>query len=183
MSFWSSLGPLLGKVGASVAAPFTGGASLAAIPAIDAIGAAAGAGSQAAASNRGTKLSALMDQDTMRMRAAGEQRTSESDALRKLIQARYISNGGAHFKPTTPYSYSFAPEAPGVKEHEAATLLENEMMKRLSNPMQLSDYSKQMNPGFWEKYGGMFGAGASAYGGLTRKTQSPVMYGMDTRED
>lgn len=179
MSFWSALG----KIGAVAGAPFTGGASLSAIPVIDAIGAAAGAGSQAAASNRGTKLSALMDQDAMRMRAAQEQRTSESDALRKLAQAKYISDGGAHFKSTTPYSYSFAPEAPGVKQHEAATLLENEMMKRLSNPMQLSDYGKQMNPGFWEKFGGMFGAGASAYGGAMQKQRSPVMYGIDERED
>src|SRR6266566_5042692 len=40
MSFWN----LLGDVGAIVAAPFTGGASLAAIPAINSIGSGGGGG-------------------------------------------------------------------------------------------------------------------------------------------
>lgn len=164
-------GSILGKIGAGVAAPFTGGASLMAIPAIDAIGSAAGAGSQASAQNRGSKLQALMDQDTMRMRLAGEQRMSESDALKKLAQAKYLSDGGAHFKSTTPYNYSFAPEAPGVKQHEAATLMEDEMMKRLSHPMQLSDYGKQMNPSAMERILGIVGAGAKGYAGAMDRQQ------------
>lgn len=160
MSFWGALG----KIGAGIAAPFTGGATLAAIPAIDAIGAAASAGSQAAAQNRGSKLQALMDQDLMRQRFAQDQRTSETDAIKKLAQAKYLSQGGANFKSTTPYSYSFAPTNASEAQMSAASTLEDELLRRMSNPMQLSDYSKQMKPGFWEKFGGIIGASASAYG-------------------
>jgi hypothetical protein len=168
MSFWGALG----KIGAGIAAPFTGGASLAAIPAIDALGAAASAGSQASASNRGQRLQALMDQDLMRMRAAGEQRTSESDAMKKLAQTGYLRGGGANFKPTTPYSYSFAPRNASGEQQQAASTLEQELLKRIAaGPMQLSDYSKQMKPGFWEKFGGIIGAGASAYGAASAPRQ------------
>lgn len=163
---------MLGKIGAGVAAPFTGGASLAAIPAIDAIGAAAGAGSQASAQNRGTKLQALMDQDLMRLRVRDDQRTMERDALKKLAQTGYLKAGGSTFQPSTPYSYSFAPRAASDAQKQAASTLEEELMKRMAaGPMPLSDYAQQMKPGFWEKFGGILGAGASVYGAASRRQE------------
>ena len=54
MGFWSGLGKVLGVAGAGIAAPFTGGTSLSALPAIlGAGGAALGALGQSAATNRG----------------------------------------------------------------------------------------------------------------------------------
>lgn len=175
MSFWSTLG----KIGAGVAAPFTGGASLAAIPMIDAIGGAASAGSQAAASNRGTALQAMMDQDRMRMAAADQQRTGESDILKKLAQTAYLKSGGAQYGPTsTPAgmlpTFGFGPRPASAEQMAGASTLEQELQKRLTAPpMQLQDYASKMKPGFWEKFGGILGAGAGAYGAAL-KPKSPA---------
>lgn len=133
MSFWSGLA----KVGLNL------------------LGVGAGAASQSAASNRGTQLQALMDQDAMRLRARDDQRTGETDAMRKLAQTGYIQRGGANFKSTTPYSYSFAPQGSTDAQKQGAATLEQELLKRLQGgAMQLSDYGKQMKPGFWERLGG-----------------------------
>jgi hypothetical protein len=167
MSFWKALG----KIGAIGAAPFTGGASLSVLPLIDAVGSAASAGSQAAASNRGTRLQALMDADQMRMAAAREQRASESDILRKLAQTAYLRQGGSQFKPSTQYSYSFAPRAASAEQMRSAGDLERELLRRMVNPMQLSDYGKDMKPGFWEKFGGIVGAGATGLSAAMQRRQ------------
>jgi hypothetical protein len=53
---WSGILKGIGKIGAVAASPFTAGASLAAIPAIDAIGAGLGAASEAQASNRSEQI-------------------------------------------------------------------------------------------------------------------------------
>lgn len=164
MSFWSALG----KIGAIGAAPFTGGASLAALPLIDAVGAGINGATQAAASNRGTRLQAMMDQDQLQMAANRENRTAESDVLKKLAQTGYLARGGAQFQPSTPYSYSFAPQGASDTQKQAANTLEAELMRRLQNPMRLQDYGKQMQPGFWERLGGIIGPAASAYGAASR---------------
>lgn len=160
MSFWSGLL----KVGAGVAAPFTGGASLAAVPMIDAIGAGVNGATQAAAANRGTKLQATMDADMMRMRADEQNRAAMGDATKKLAQAAYIGRGGASFTPTTPYSYSFAPSGASDAQKQGAALMEQEMLKRMKNPVGVSDYDKAGKMGFWEKLGNVVGPAASMFG-------------------
>lgn len=145
MSFLS----ILGKVGAGIAAPFTGGASLAAIPAIDAIGSALGAGSKASASNRGTALDAAMEQEKLRqqqmrdyftasrdafdtnMSRSQEVRAGEGDAWRKLQQAAYVGNapGEMSLNLAGPYSRSVA--GPTSMERSAANTLSSEMANRM----------------------------------------------------
>ena len=165
MSFWSGLA----KIGAVAGAPFTGGASLSALPLIDVVGAGAGAASQASASNRGTQAQLLMDQDLMRLRAREDQRTGEGDALKKLAQTGYLQRGGANFKPSTPYSYSFAPQGATDAQKQGAATLEQELLRRLQGgQMQLADYSKQAKPSFWERLGGVVSAVAPAVSGAVR---------------
>jgi hypothetical protein len=159
---WGFLGKL-GKAALNIGTGGIGGSI------IDAIGAGSSAASQASAQNRGARLQALMDQDQMRMAASRDNRESERDILKKLAQSAYLSSGGANFKPSTEYTYSFAPRAASKTQMDAAGLLEAELMKRLqAGPMKLSNYSKEMRPGFWERFGGILGAGASAYGASRR---------------
>lgn len=167
MSIWSTLG----KIGAIGAAPFTGGASLSALPLIDAVGAGINGATQASASNRGTRLQAQMDQDRLQMDANHENRTAESDIIKKLAQANYLSSGGANFQGTTPYSSSFAPRAASPAQQQAARTMEAELLRRQANPMRLQDYSKNMNPGLWERLGGILGPAASAFGATSMQSQ------------
>lgn len=169
MSFWSGLG----KIAAVGAAPFTGGASLSALPLIDALGAGAGAASQASASNRGTQAQLLMDQDVMRLRARDDQRTGETDAMRKLAQTGYLQRGGADFKPSTPYSYSFGPQGATDAQKQGAATLEQELLKRLQGgQMQLSNYAQQAKPSIWERIGGIVSAVAPAVSGAMRSNST-----------
>lgn len=171
----------IGKIGKGALGIATGGISS---TIFDAIGAGASAGSQASASNRGTTLQALMDQDRMRLMAGQDQRAGESDTLRKLAQTAYLRSGGAHYGPTsTPAgmlpTFDFGPRPASPEQMTAAGSLEQELLKRQARgPMQLSDYTKQMKPGFFEKFGGILGAGASAFGVATAKKPNV----MDTRD-
>jgi hypothetical protein len=65
MSIWSTLG----KIGAIGAAPFTGGASLGAIPLIDAFGNVAGEVAKGREANRNTQAGQNFNQDQLRLRA------------------------------------------------------------------------------------------------------------------
>lgn len=155
MSFWS----MLGKIGAGVAAPFTGGASLAAIPAIDGLGKALSSGSQAAAGNRGAMMEALLAQDQMRLAGRQDDRSRESDAWKKMLHAGYVKNVQPQGPMFSPYAKPVA--MPSDEARSSAGLLEAEMMKRLQpgGGFQPSDLSKYMKPSGWEKWGGILGAG------------------------
>src|SRR5689334_13828140 len=109
MGFLSAL-KKVGKIAAVaapvIAAPFTGGASLAALPAV--LGAAGGAVSgatQAAAQNRGVRLEADIAQQQLRdkertdyekaiIERQQQDMASGEDAMRKLQQTEYLLNKG-----------------------------------------------------------------------------------------
>lgn len=148
---WGWLKPVA-KLGSIAAAPFTGGASLAALPAIDAVGAAMGAGSQANANNRGqqftgqlemarilnerNRLNADADNDFFNQTVAREQenRAGRQDAWRKLLSAQRVTNPGA--QPNLS-PYAIAPRQATHAETTAATALSEEVRNRLinGNPM------------------------------------------------
>lgn len=169
MGFWGTLG----KIGAGIAAPFTGGASLAAIPAIDAIGAGLGAFSQGQAQNRGAKFQGQMDLEQLLMARdqqgfnnaiAREQegRAGSSDALRKLFATGHLLNPGAR-PQLSPYSV--APRQASDAERTGASALQAEVLARLQggNPIAqfqqrpLSVDPKLLNAGVLER---IFGAAA-----------------------
>jgi len=112
MGFWSGLGKVLGAVGPLVAAPFTGGASLAASPILKTIGKVASiagpiASGLAAGSQKGREgeNTAASDQADFRLRESnfnednqisradldlrqrGDARTGQSDAYKKALQS------------------------------------------------------------------------------------------------
>lgn len=145
------------KIGATIAAPFTGGASLAAIPAIDMLGAggaAMGAASQSQASNRGTKLEGQMDlmkllmdrdQQEQQQGIAREQegRASGSDAIRKLLMAQRVSSPGQ--RPNVS-PYATPQRQPTGLERQGADAMSQEVMARLTggNPIAAMPHRQVM---------------------------------------
>jgi hypothetical protein len=143
MGLWS----ILGKVGAGVAAPFTGGASLAAIPAIDAIGAGLGAASQGMASNRGAQFQGQLDLERLLMQRdqnafqnqitrEQEGRAGQSDAFRKMFAAQRVSSPAAR-PNVTPYAA--APRMATGAELSGADALTQQVLARLQggNPISM----------------------------------------------
>lgn len=146
MGFWGSLAKIGGAVGAGIAAPLTGGASLTALPTIlGGAGAALGAASQGMASNRGSQFDGqlalqrlLMDRDQQGQDLAiarqQEGRAGTSDAWRKLLSAQHTLSPGA--RPSLS-PYSMAPRQATEAERSGADALTQEVMARLQggNPI------------------------------------------------
>lgn len=137
----------LGAIGAGVAAPFTGGASLSALGPLLAggAGAAMSGGSQQAASNRGAKFDGQLDLQQLLMARDGqafdqnlrreqEGRASGTDAWRKLMAAERVGNPGAR-PQLSPYSV--APRQAAESELYGADALRAEALKRLTGGNQL----------------------------------------------
>jgi hypothetical protein len=163
----------IARVAAVGAAPFTGGASLAALPMINAIGAggaALSAGSQASAQNRGSQFGGQMDlanllmqRDFGRLGLEGEAdrdffnqtigreqegRAGREDAWRKLQSAQRTLSPGA--RPSLS-PYSVAPRQATDMERQGADALSQEVMARLTggNPIAMPtrrDTSFQYDP-------------------------------------
>lgn len=187
MSWWKNLL----SIGSAVAAPFTGGASLAIPAALEVGGAAAGAGSQAMASNRGAKIDAasqeeILNQNRQRnffdqvLAREADNRAATSDALRKVQQGDYLAGGGRPYAApvvggqTLP-TYGFGPQNKSEAVRASGASLGNEAQNRLQNgnpvpPVpQLQQFRfdpKLLKSGFWEKLLGIAGPAASALGGL-----------------
>lgn len=142
---WGWLKPVA-KIASVAAAPFTGGASLSALPAIDAlgsIGAATGAASQAQASNRGTQfggqldlMKLLMDRDQqyqdMQIAREKEGRAGSGDAFRQLMAAQRV------LSPRQGPSISgYTRAQPTDAARQGADALTREVMARLEggNPL------------------------------------------------
>ena len=172
------------KVGAGVAAPFTGGASLAAIPAIDAFGKAAGGGAQAMASNRGTKAELLMDSqkalEEQLLARELEKRQAGSDAYKKSIMASLAANWQSPSGPpgVTPVRFG-GPNGPGNDMNRmAGGEMFGQSMRRLLQPdlvnptgmpayqsmMDNPAFKKTMNPGILEKLLGIASVAAPVAG-------------------
>jgi hypothetical protein len=151
----------LGKIGLTAAAPFTGGASLAGIPLMDMVGAGGKAlqgGSQAAASNRGTKfegqldfsrlmadrdaknadLKAAADNDFVSNTIARETegRAGRQDAWRKLLSAQRMMSPSQ--MPNVAGPYAMAQRQPTAMERQGGEALSAEVLARLQggNPME-----------------------------------------------
>lgn len=158
MGIWSTIGKGLGIAGSVLGAPFTGGGSLGAIPAIlGAGGSAIGAASNAAANNRGEKYAGQLDLERLlmerEMAQAGlqgqsdrdffdqsiareqEGRAGSADAFRKLMSAQRVLSPGA--KPQLAGQYSIAPRQATGMERQGADALSAEVMARLQggNPI------------------------------------------------
>lgn len=175
---WGWLKPIA-KIGAGIAAPFTGGASLAAIPAIDALGQGAGAASQAAASNRGTKASLLMDQNEDLERQLLAREADKRAAQRQAYAAAMMGERGQSWTPLArpagvPGSYNGLTDASkGVSSelfNQAMARMRAPDMKAQSgmpayrNLVQDKEFKKTLKPGFWEKLGGITSAAAPFVG-------------------
>jgi hypothetical protein len=148
MGFWSTLGKIGGAVGAGVAAPFTGGTSLSALPAI--LG-GVGAFSQGQAQNRGAEFSGQLDLEQLLMQRddqfldqqlAREQegRTGASDAWRKLLAAQRVTNPGP--RPSLS-PYSVAPRQATDMERQGADALSAEVMARLTGGNPIAPISQR----------------------------------------
>lgn len=171
MGFWSGLLKGLGAAGAAAAVPFSGGASLTALPSILGIAGAGLAGaSQGAASNRGNKFegqlglqSLLMqrDQQNFQNSIAREQegRAGATDAWRKLLSAQHTLSPAA-MPNITPYAA--AQRMPTDAERTGADALTAEVLKRLQGGNPIAPFQQSPNgvdpslldPGLFERIAG-----------------------------
>ncbi len=170
-----SLFSVLGKIAAIGAAPFTAGSSLAALPAIDAIGAGLSSASQSMANNRGTAAELTLDANDQFERQLIarelEKRNARNDALRQSVFGSLLSQYQA---PTRPAGM---PQSPftnlGATGTDAATFAAQDALARLRAgdtlpSLQKLDLSKYTKSSIWEKLLGVSGAAASAYGAANR---------------
>lgn len=199
---WGKLGSILGSIGSVAAAPFTGGTSLAWLPAaLGAGGAALGAIGQSKTQNRDAQLGAQFDlqglllgregletardRDYVDQSLAREQegRTSGTDAWKKLIAAQRTINPG----PRPQLSpYSVAPRQTTDVERAGADAMTQEVMARLQGgnsmamptrrealPMPAMD-PKLMQPGGMESAAGWLAPILSFLGRQPTSSTQPV---------
>lgn len=206
---WGFLGTL-GKIGAGIAAPFTGGASLAAIPAIDALSRGTGAAAEGMAHNRGEKAGLMLDQNSALERELlareQEKRTARNDAYQNAIRGSIAYN----YDPSA--AYANAPSrmphldvTGGTMGNAQAKAAGDELLKQSMNRLTQPDlqtnggaampayrnlwndpeFQKTLNPGFWEKFLGGVSA-ASPILGMFKKgapqAGNPVQYGYNPQD-
>jgi hypothetical protein len=198
MSVWSTIL----KIAPYAAAPFTGGASLAAVPFTSAIGSTASGAAKGMASNRGTQIDVGLaeqkvrqDQQDAYQRAqlakSQEDRTSLTDAMKKLAVSEYRANaqpytppvfhsnvaGVRDFTPATPANLGI-PGPMSDFERAGPAGMQQEIMKRLAgqstmpvmppNPYEAGNQytvdPKLRKGGIWEKIFNILGPAASIYG-------------------
>lgn len=187
MALWKTLG----KIAGVAAAPFTAGASLSALPMIDAIGGAAGSASEAMTNNRSNAANAEIQKIGMRQGQDRDffgamldkdtaQRNNAGDAWKRMLQASHVAGGGMK-SPGLAGHYSRPAPAPNEDAVAMASdpTLRSALLSRANfehdpyggeAPTRDIDFSaldKTAKSGFWEKLLGIAGAGASAYGAAT----------------
>lgn len=167
MSFLS----ILGDIGAGIAAPFTGGISLAAIPAIDALGAGASKTASNLASDRGTSAQLTLDAqrqfENELMARQQNQRTAQANALKQSIFASMLQGYQPAQRPMGVPQSAF--QGLGATGNQATSFIASDALNRLKAGDQLPslqplDVSQYTSPSIWEKILGIGGAAASAYG-------------------
>lgn len=183
---------MLGKVGAGIAAPFTGGASLAFLPAIDAIGGALSGAAKGSADQRIAEAPALIGAQNSNLAGArdafsaglsGQQfNASEQDrALRRQILASLlggvgdvsISRPAGSTIPTFGISGGLRPSALGNKEALMASMNQPTMTAPTYQGPKPLDLPQA---GMLEKVLGGVGMGAGILGALGR-ARKPTSYG------
>lgn len=170
----------LGKIGAVAAAPFTGGASMTALPFLDAIGKGAGAASQSAAQNRGTQAELHMDlQDQLENQLLSREfntRAAQEAARKQSVMGDLAANWSPAARPTGIPTISFG--GPSARGQSAGSELFEQAMSRLRQPdiaqqtgmpafKDLSKdpkFQKTQKSGFLEKLGGVAGFAAPIIG-------------------
>jgi hypothetical protein len=186
---WGSFFKTVGKIGAGVAAPFTGGASLAAIPMIDGVSKGLGAGSQAAASNRGTKAEMMMDQNSDLERQLLAREAEKRSAQQGAYRAAMTGAHGTSWKPLArPAGIPGSYREMDPTSLDAAKMLNQQGRMRLgADDLNSRDsmsgmpayrdlskdkqFQKTLDPGFWEKLAGVGSAVAPIVGGIFGKNR------------
>lgn len=191
---------MLGKVGAGIAAPFTGGLSLAAIPAIDALGAVTSGAAKGSADQRsGENRDALgygqlannqaQAQFSADLAGANYQREGQDRARRMALLSALL--GGAQDSHITPGNPAIAakmgastgglrPSALAGNQEALLALLggQQDPAAPTYTPAALPQLQKA---GGFEKVLGGIGLGGSILGALGKRTQDPrVMSGIPT---
>lgn len=121
---------------------------------------------QGEATNRGAKGLAYQNYDQLMLAAAGNRRTDESDAMKKMAQTSYLLGGGAgdYHQPTINGmqlpDYGFGPKAPSAAQLQGAGTLQQTLLDRLKpgGSYTPTDVNTYVNEGRGEK--------AAKYGGL-----------------
>lgn len=184
MGFWGSLA----KIGGFAAAPFTGGASIPLGMAVgNAVGAASGNASQAQASNRGTKASIMMDQNSALERELlareQEKRSARNDAYKNAIRGSISANWQPQAAPPGIPHFDVTGGTMGNDQaHAAGDELVKQAMNRMTQPdirvdgggsmpayrnlAHDSEFAKTLNPGIWEKILGIGSVAAPLVGGI-----------------
>lgn len=157
MGFWSTLA----KIGGAVAAPFTGGASLALTTGLSAAGSVLGGIADQSAANRAAQGQDQLSRDALKIRAGESfeqaqqgrarlaldqqqgERSAEADAFRKALIARLTQTTGdttvdrSQFHsnvPTISFNGGIRPSALGSMAGQAGSALEVAALQRLMHP-------------------------------------------------
>lgn len=164
MGLGSILGKIGGSIGAIAGAPFTGGASLAALgPILGAGGAALGGFASDSAKNRDAQFSGQMDLATLlnqremqrqqltagadndytsnQIARSQEGRASGQDAWRKLLASQHTLDPGA--RPQLAGPYNVAPRQANPIERQGADAMANEVMQRLQGGNPIAEVTKR----------------------------------------
>lgn len=120
-----------------------------------------GAFGETAAQNRGSQAELALAGDRAHLEANQDNRTGESDAMKKLAQSNYILNHTAPTRAAGVPDYGFS-QAPSDAQKTSAQLLQEQMQKRIaSGGFQPQDYSQYGTPGRGERLAGL---GSAALG-------------------
>lgn len=120
-----------------------------------------GAFGETQAQNRGSQAELALAGDRANLEANADNRTGETDALKKLAQSNYILNHQQAPLPTGARDFGFS-QAPSDAQKTAAQQLQDEMQKRIaSGGFHPQDYSQYGTPGTGERLAGL---GSAALG-------------------
>lgn len=121
------------------------------------LGQAAGAGlagiANAGANNRGEALNANLTADQMALNREVENRAERNDVWKKIQQTQYMQNRPGYVPKAGLPTYGIASGPTTATEKQAASGLEQELLKRLLGGSQLpvTDVNKYTKPGVFER--------------------------------
>jgi len=175
----------LGQIGAGIAAPFTGGASLAAIPALGALGSVASGAAKGSADQRLREGDQTLGYNRLLQQQAGDTFTAGNitqDRERKAALLQALLSGLQDFQvtPGNPAIASAMGQRTGGLRPSALTANSDILMQLLGQPSPRyapPDLAKQPTAGWGEKLLGGIGLGGSllgALGGLKPPTSRPM---------
>ena len=188
---WGSILGAIGKVGATVAAPFTGGLSTLAIPAIDAIGQVTSGAAKGSANQRLQENQGLLGQQSLALQGARDQfsggmqgaqfQQSEQDRQRKAAMLMALLQGtkDQSITPGNPLIANRMPQVSGGARPSNLTGHADMLMQLLgAGPIQAPTYQtppqfKLDKAGLGENILGGVGLGSSILGALGPLLKKP----------